>query len=72
MFPRIGEQDLAILSLGSVEPISIGSDLIQAQYLQLNIAGVIHRIWTDGQTRILRVEIPQKNYLAYRSPKPGN
>ena len=72
MFPRIGEQDLAILSLGSVEPISIGSDLIQAQYLQLNIAGVIHRIWTDGQNRILRVEIPQKNYLAYRSPKPGN
>ena len=72
LFPRIGEQDLAILSLGLVEPISIGSDLIQAQYLQLDIAGVIHRIWTDGRNRILRVEIPQKNYLAYRSPKPGN
>ena len=68
LFPRIGEQDLAILSLGSVEPISIGSDLIQAQHLQLDIAGVIHRIWTDGQNRILRVEIPQKNYLATAAP----
>jgi len=72
VFPRAGEQLSADLSLGSVEPISLGNKQIQAQHIQLNVGGVIHRIWTDGQNRILRVEIPTKNYLAYRSPLPAN
>ena len=72
VFPRTGEQIPANLSLGLVEPISLGDTLIQAQYMQLNVGGVIHRIWTDGQNRILRVEIPEKDYVAYRSPVPEN
>lgn len=72
VFPRTGEQIPANLSLGSVEPISLGDTLVQAQYMRLDVGGVIHRIWADGQNRILRVEIPEEDYVAYRSPVPKN
>jgi hypothetical protein len=32
--------------------------------------GAVHKIWIDGQNRILRVEIPQNDYVAYRNPAP--
>jgi hypothetical protein len=70
VFPLLGEQVSAKLELGSVEPISLGDKPIQAQYLQLNMDGAVHKIWIDGQNRILRVEIPQNDYVAYRNPAP--
>ena len=70
--PRVGQQNTAILSLGSVEPLTIGNERVQAQYLELNVENSIHRIWTDGQKRILRVEIPQGSFVAYRILGPAD
>ena len=71
IYPRPGGQAEGILRMASVEPISLGDRTLQAQRLQLVLAGAIHEIWLDSQNRVLRVEIPKDDYVAVRRGPPS-
>ena len=71
IYPRPGGQAEGVLRMGSVEPITLGARTLQAQHLQLVLAGVVHELWLDGQNRVLRVEIPGADYVAIRSAPPS-
>ena len=56
----------------TVEPLTVGATIIQAQRLELRLDGAVHDIWLDGQNRVLRVQIRSQGYLAVRrDPPPG-
>jgi hypothetical protein len=69
--PRPGGQAEGVLRMASVEPVSLGDRTIQAQRLQLVVAGGVHEIWLDSQNRVLRVEIPGEGYVAVRRDPPS-
>ena len=69
--PRPGGQAEGVLSMASVEPVSVGDKTLQAQRLQLVLAGAVHQFWLDGQNRVLRVEIPTEGYVAVRRGPPS-
>ena len=69
--PRPGGQAEGVLRMASVEPISLGERTLQAQRLQLVVAGAVHEIWLDSQNRVLRVEIPGDDYVAVRQDPPS-
>jgi len=69
--PRPGGQAEGVLRMASVEPLSVGGRTLQAQRLQLVLGGAIHDVWLDSQNRVLRVEIPDEDYVATRLAPPG-
>jgi hypothetical protein len=71
IYPRPGGQAEGMLRMASVEPIALGDRTLQAQHLQLVLAGAIHELWLDGQNRVLRVEIPGEDYVAVRRDPPS-
>ena len=68
--PRPGGQAEGVLRMAAVEPISVGDRTLQAQRLQLVLAGAVHELWLDSQNRVLRVEIPGEDYVAVRRDPP--
>jgi hypothetical protein len=71
MVPRESRQAQAAISLGGSESVSAGGSTVQARRLTvLPAGGDTRHIWIDGQGRVLRVEIPARNYAAVRTTLP--
>lgn len=71
IYPQLGGQADGVLHMSSVEPLTFGERTLQAQRLQLVLAGAVHEIWLDSQNRVLRVEIPGEGYVAVRRAPPN-
>ncbi len=69
--PRPGGQAEGVLRMGNVESIAIGTRTLQAQRLRLVVADATYEVWLDSQNRVLRVEIPEEQYVAIRREPPG-
>ena len=71
MIPRESRQVQTSISAAGSESISIGGSSAQARKLTVQPAGGDSRtVWIDGEGRILRVDIPSRNYSAVRTAMP--
>jgi hypothetical protein len=71
MVPRESRQMLATLTMGGEESVSAGGTTTRARRLTVEPAGGDARhVWIDAQGRVLRVEVPARNYTAVRTTLP--
>jgi hypothetical protein len=71
MVPRESRQMQATISLGAEEGVSAGGTTTRARRLTVQPAGGdVRHVWVDGRGRVLRVEIPARNYTAVRTTLP--
>ncbi|HEX6309718.1 MAG TPA: hypothetical protein VFZ69_16195 [Longimicrobiales bacterium] len=71
LIPRESRQVQATITQSGPEPVSIGGASVQARKIVVQPAGGDPRtVWVDGQNRVLRVEIPARNYVAVRTEAP--
>jgi hypothetical protein len=69
--PRLSKQLTAEVTARGSEPIEIAGKSTQARHLVVTIPGSPERhVWTDAAGRVLRLEIPGRNYLAQRTSLP--
>lgn len=70
--PREERHQRARLSVVGVEPVTVGGIRMEARTLRLvDEDGLEHRLWVDPQGRVLRVEIPERAYVAERVEPPS-
>lgn len=71
LVPRQNRQVSAQVTIQGREGIEVGGRTVQARRLTLEVAGIGPRqVWADDAGRVLRVEIPDRNYVAVRSNVP--
>jgi len=71
LLPRESRQVPATITRAGTESISIGGTSVQAQKIVVQPAGGDARtVWVDSQNRVLRVEVPARNYVAVRTDAP--
>jgi hypothetical protein len=71
MVPRESRQLHATINLGAEEGVSAGGTTTRARRLTVQPAGGdVRHVWVDGRGRVLRVEIPARNYTAVRTTLP--
>jgi hypothetical protein len=71
MVPRESRQLVATLRVGGEESVSAGGTTTRARRLTVEPAGGDTRnVWIDAQGRVLRVEVPGRNYTAVRTTLP--
>jgi hypothetical protein len=64
--PRARRQFRATLTALGEEEIRVGGGLIQARHFRLQGSEASRDLWFDAQGRVMRVEIPSRNYIAER------
>ena len=70
--PRSAQQDVMRLQAGAAETVEIaGRALAARRYSLVNGQGPRH-VWVDGEGRLLKVEIPDRGYVALRDDPPKN
>jgi hypothetical protein len=71
MVPRESRQMQATISLGGEESVSAGGTTTRGRRMTVQPAGGdVRHVWIDGRGRVLRVEIPARNYTAVRTTLP--
>jgi hypothetical protein len=71
MIPRESRQVQATITAGGQESISAGGSTVQARRLTVQPEGSdVRTVWVDGSGRVLRVEVPARNYVAVRTTLP--
>jgi hypothetical protein len=71
MVPRESRQLVATMTMGGEESVSAGGTTTRARRLTVEPAGGDTRhVWIDAQGRVLRVEVPGRNYTAVRTTLP--
>jgi hypothetical protein len=71
MVPRESRQLVVTMAMGGEESVSAGGTTTRARRLTVELAGGDTRhVWIDAQGRVLRVEIPGRNYTAVRTTLP--
>lgn len=70
VIPRESKQVQATIAAAGEESISAGGQTVRARKLTVTAGGDTRHVWIDAQNRILRVEIPGKNYMAVRTALP--
>jgi uncharacterized protein (DUF2345 family) len=71
MVPRESRQTQATITVGGNESVSAGGATVQARRLTVQPAGGdVRNVWVDGEGRVLRVEVPARNYVAVRTTLP--
>jgi len=73
LVPRLSRQVSAQISVTGVEPVTVGDARIEARHAVVETPGSPTRhFWVDREGRVLRLEIPDRNYVAERiAPPPG-
>ncbi len=51
--------------------VTVGGEDRSAVLRELRVDGEIHRVWTDSAGRLLRVEVPGRDWTAVRAAPPG-
>ncbi|HEX6694441.1 MAG TPA: hypothetical protein VF035_07100 [Longimicrobiales bacterium] len=71
VMPRQSKQVTATVTARGDESIQIGGTAVQARHLVVQPAGsAAVDVWADAEGRILKVEIPTRNYMAVRTALP--
>jgi hypothetical protein len=69
--PRENRQALATVARRGEESVDVGGTTVRAYHLVVQVAGGPERhVWVDALNRVLRVEIPERAYLAVRTEIP--
>jgi hypothetical protein len=68
VIPRESRQVIADVVDAGTESITIGGRSVSARRLNVTLAGGAARsVWVDGENRVLRLEIPERSYVATRT-----
>jgi hypothetical protein len=71
MIPRESRQAQATIAAGPEESVSVAGGTVRARRLTVQVAGgASSSVWVDGSGRVLRVEVPSRNYVAVRTALP--
>ena len=71
LIPRESRQVQATISVAGNESVSAGGSTVTAKKIVVQPrGGDVRNVWVDGQNRVLRVEIPARNYVAVRTALP--
>jgi len=71
LIPRESRQVQATISVAGNESVSAGGSTVTAKKIVVQPrGGDVRSVWVDGQNRVLRVEIPARNYVAVRTALP--
>lgn len=71
MIPRESRQAQATITTGPEESVTVAGSSVRARRLTVQVAGGDSRnVWVDGSGRVLRVEVPARNYVAVRTALP--
>lgn len=71
LIPRESRQVQATITAAGEESVSAGGTTVTARKIVVQPAGGDARtVWVDAQGRVLRVEIPARNYVAVRTSLP--
>lgn len=68
--PRDGRQVRGTLTHVGDEETRVGTELVTASHHRLEVGSETRHIWFDDQGRVLRVEIPARDYVAERESVP--
>jgi hypothetical protein len=71
IIPRLNRQVLAEIADGGPEKIAIAGRSFDAHKYVITVAGTPTReVWVDGESRVLRLEIPDRKFAAQRVAAP--
>ena len=71
LIPRESRQVQATISVAGNESVSAGGSTVTAKKIVVQPrGGDVRSVWVDAQNRVLRVEIPARNYVAVRTALP--
>lgn len=71
LIPRESRQVQATITVAGQESVSVGGSTVTARKLIVQPeGGAARNVWVDSQNRVLRVEIPSRNYVAVRTALP--
>lgn len=71
LIPRESRQVQATISVAGSESVSAGGSTVTATKIVVQPrGGDVRSVWVDAQNRVLRVEIPARNYVAVRTALP--
>jgi hypothetical protein len=71
LIPRENRQVVATVTSRGEQNVDIAGSTLRATQLIVQVAGGgERRLWVDGRNRVLRVEIPERSYVAVRSAAP--
>ena len=71
LIPRESRQVQATITAAGEESVSAGGGTVTARRIVVQPQGGDSRtVWVDAQSRVLRVEIPARNYVAVRTALP--
>jgi hypothetical protein len=68
--PRESRQVQATVQRAGEESISAGGGTVSATKLVVTAGGTARNVWVDSRNRVLRVEIPSRDYVAVRTALP--
>jgi len=68
--PREGRQYTLTVSIVGTETIEVAGTGVSARHLRLEGNGGTRSVWVDGEGRVLRVEQPDRGYVAVRTELP--
>jgi hypothetical protein len=66
--PASGEQYRLQVVSAEIEPFRFGREQLEVRHVRLQGPDREHEVWLDDQGRVLRVEIPGRNFRAERVP----
>jgi hypothetical protein len=73
VLPRQSRQVMATVVLTGTESIQIGGQAVSARRVTVRPENEVERIvWFDAEGRVLRLEIPTRNYVAVRAAPPAS
>jgi hypothetical protein len=71
IIPRLNRQVVAQVAFGGADKIAIAGRSFDAQKYNVTAAGTPAReVWTDSEGRVLRLEIPERRFVAQRVAAP--
>lgn len=71
IIPRLSRQITATVTSRGTEPVSIAGTRVNGRHFVVTMPNQPERsFWVDDEGRVLRVEIPAKNYAAVRAAVP--
>ena len=71
LIPRENRQVLATVTSRGEGTVNVGGNQLRATHLVVQPTGGAPRhVWVDARNRILKVEIPDRNYVALRTAAP--
>lgn len=71
LIPRESRQVLASVTVEGSEAVTVGGESVTARRINVQpTGGAARTVWADSEGRILRVEVPSRQYVAERTSVP--